>query len=219
MSWRAQIRVVVEWNGSNFSPLMTAQSSGCDVYQCRGRRTVPAPIPQWDETQSPDIIHGAARIALACAMFDDLLKKWKPRKSVLITPSDVTPFRSAFNKWTHHLWVSTAMYGDTPCGVWNVFISASFRVESLRQPCGTWAPGTCVEMYARSGHRVLPDENANYIIRRIAHSRAQMLSYTGSDDQGIYSATSQLASPSLADLEAACMEWPWPSTRGPRLFS
>ena len=215
MSWHAQIRVVVEWNGSNLPPLMTAQSSGCDVYQYRRRRTVPAPIPQWGETQSPDITHGTARTDPVCAMFDNLLKKWKPRESVLITPSDVLPFRSAFTKWTHHMWVPTAMYGDTICGVWGVFTSASFRVESLRQPCGTWAPGTCVEMYARDGHRVPPDESANYIIRRIAHSCAQMLSYTGLDGQRIYSATSQLASPALADLKASCMEWPWPSTRGP----
>ena len=148
-------------------------------------------------------------------MFDELAKQWKPRKSVLVTPSEVIPFKSTFNKWTHRLWVDTAMYGDTLCGVWNVLTIASFRVESLIQPHGVWTPGTFVELYARPGQRVLPGVNDSNTIRKIPNSFAQVASYIGSGGRKLCSTTSQLVSPSLTEVRESCLEWPRTTTQRP----
>ena len=211
----AENLVVVEWDGSSFTPLYLAERFGCQISQYEPRRNDENQIPNFVAGDRIDMLIGTVRTAQECRKFGDLVSNLQPVVTIMVSPSEVLPFESGRNLWTHHVRIDTAMLGDTLCGAWGIFILAPFRIASLSQPLGTWSPGTTTDLYKRGNQLPLADEFEPSNIRRVPNSAGKIATYIDSSGVRTLSCTSQRPIITLCDARGDTLEWPWIRQNGP----
>ena len=213
---------VVEWNGSSLAGAWIAHQFGCKVWQSKLRwHDKDGKNLREGKLEEAHIIIGTARTAQECVDFASEVLRVQPNVGILVSPSEIVPFGGAANAWTQHLWIDTSMLGDYLCGTWNVFIRAGVRLQSLSRTSGVWSPGTIRDMYEIAEKTPLDDEvNAVLRTRQITQSSGRVSTYTGSDGVACLSLQSQMAMPTLAEVQQEKPQWPWISTTsGPSLLT
>ena len=74
----AKNMIVVEWDGSSFSPLSVASRFGCQVFQLEPRWNDDCSLNDFVPGGRVDVLIGTVRTAQECKVFSELVRDFQP---------------------------------------------------------------------------------------------------------------------------------------------
>ena len=202
---------VLEWNGSNFTPRMTAERFGCQTLHVNSRWSDNGlPYDRWPHwrKEKVEIALGTAKTVTECNTFKNLMSTLGVPVMILVTPSECLPHKLHEGPWTQHFWIDTATLSDALCGAWNVFICAPIELESLRQPSHSGRPSNIEELMRMAGFvpKIINDQQVR--ARRIENSQGQIREWTNALGVRFLHPASQLPPLTKGMVENQTLSWP-----------